>query len=598
MKFPYGLSDVYDIITDDYFYIDRTDRIPLIEEAGKYLLFLRPRRFGKSLLLSMLKNYYDAAKADEFDRLFGHLAISKHPTPLHNQYFILKWDFSAVSPQGQPREIEQRLHRYINGRIDKFIADYQEYLTREIRIDPEDAMASFQSLLTSVQQTTYKLYLLIDEYDNFANEIMMAGREISANRYQALVYGEGCLKAIFKVVKASAAGEGLDRTFITGVSPVVMSDITSGHNIAKDVYLRPEFNDLCGFHQHEIYETLRHIVVERRLPIEKADEALAMMQAFYNGYAFTYNQKALLYNPTLALYFLEHLKGYGEYPRRMLDSNLAMDKGKITYISSLPHGEQVIIDALSEQPRLNIAELADRFGVEDMLYATKDNTFMTSILYYFGVLTLSEQYTELGELIFKIPNLVIRKLYVEQIKEMLLPEFADIDEAQRIARQFYHTGDLQPLCEFMEQRYFKVFDNRDYRWANELIVKTAFLTLLFNDTFYIMDSETALDRKYADLTMIVRPDMRQYQLLDFLIEFKYLGLAEHNLNGEHVGKMNVEELISLTPVKKKFAEAKTALEHYEAALKSKYGESLRLRVYSLIAVGFDRIVWQKIENRS
>ena len=148
IKFPYGICDFQQIITQNYFYVDRTARIRLIEETGQQLLFLRPRRFGKSLLLSMLENYYDVARAGEFETLFGHLAIGQNPTPLHNQYFVMKWDFSVVDPQGDIREIKQALYNHINGAIEGFIAYYQDSLTHKVEIDPVDAIHSFQSLLT------------------------------------------------------------------------------------------------------------------------------------------------------------------------------------------------------------------------------------------------------------------------------------------------------------------------------------------------------------------------------------------------------------------------------------------------------------------
>jgi len=591
MKFPYGICDFHKITTENYLYIDRTDRIPLIEEAGSQLLFLRPRRFGKSLLLSMLENYYDIAKADEFDRLFGHLAIGKNPTDRHNQYFVMSWDFSAVSPEGEPKEIQQAIFDHINSCIRDFAEYYQDYLTGDIEIYPSNALASFQSASSAIRRTPYRLYLLIDEYDNFANEIMMGSRQISQERYKALLYGEGSLKAVFKAVKSASAGRGLDRVFITGISPVVLSDITSGYNIAENIYLRPEFNDLCGFWELEIADTLTQIARECDLPQEKATEALTMMRTFYNGYSFSYDTNNFVYNPTLALHFMKSFQRDCQYPRELLDTNLAMDRGKITYISQLPNGERVIMGALNEEHPLSILKLSYRFGVEDMLSERKDTTFMASLLYYFGVLTLSGD-TPFGELILKIPNLVVRKLYIERIKEMLLPD-VDKDDALRVARTFYSTGDIQPLCEFIEQR-FGVFDNRDYRWTNELTIKTAFLILLFDDTLYIMDSETALERDYADLTMIVRPDMRRYQLLDILIEFKYISLQELNLSGDEVREMNRSDLRALPSVQQRFAEAKSKLNGYRQVLEAKYGDRLRLHNYSVVALGFDRLVWAEI----
>jgi hypothetical protein len=593
MKFPYGISDFHAIITEGYFYVDRTAHIRLVEEAGKQLLFLRPRRFGKSLWLSTLENYYDVARADEFETLFGHLAIGQDPTPRHNQYFVLKWDFSAVSPMGEAREIRDALYRYVNVCIQDFAVYYQALLPREITIESEDALISFQSLLTAVRQTPYRLYLLIDEYDNFANEVMMGHHAPDQARYQALLYGEGALKTLFKVIKLASAGRGLDRVFITGVSPVVLSDITSGYNVAENIYLLPEFNDLCGFRETEIADALEQIVKDCGLPLKQVRESLKMMRTFYDGYCFSHMVDEFIYNPTLALYFMKSLQRECQYPREPLDINLAMDRNKIAYISQLPNGGQLILDALNGERVLSVQRLAQRFGVEDMLTVIKDKSFMASLLYYFGVLTLDGK-TPYGELILQIPNLVVRKLYVERIREMLLPDM-DEEMGQKAAQALYQKGDMRPLCEFVAHRYFKVFDNRDYRWANELTIKTAFLTLLFNDLFYIMDSEPALTRDYADLVMIVRPDMRQYQLLDILIEFKYVSLSDAGLSGAEAQALSSEDVEALSPVQQKLVESEAKLTRYREILETTYGDVLRLHTYSVVALGFERLVWAEVK---
>ena len=592
MKFPYGISDFFKLITEGYFYLDRTDCISLIEAAGSQLLFLRPRRFGKSLLLSMLENYYDVARADEFQQLFGHLYIGQDPTLLHNQYFILKWDFSAISPLGNAERIERALHDHVNGSIERFMARYRDWIEYNIVLDANNALRSFQSLLTAVEQSPHRLYLLIDEYDNFANEVLMGGQPHSSNRYTELLYGEGILKTLFKAVKSAGSGLGLDRAFITGVSPVVLSDVTSGYNVAENISLQPDFHDVCGFRESKVAATLLQVAEACGWPTEKAGEALEMIRTFYNGYRFSFTDEEAIYNPTMVLYFFKAFQRECQYPHDLLDSNLAMDRSKIAYISRLPNGAQTVAGALDEEHPPAIAALADRFGVEQMLHTVKDNTFMVSLLYYFGVLTLAGR-TSLGKLAFRIPNLVVRRLYVEQLRDMLLPDL-NRDEAVRAAEALYGTGDMQPLCDFMEQRYFKAFDNRDYRWANELTVKTAFLTLLFNDTFYVMDSETALERDYADLTMIVRPDMRQYQLLDILIEFKYAGLQELGLSGEELKHTERSELQALPLVEEKLAASRQKLAGYRATLREAYGDQLRLRTFSVVALGFERLVWDEL----
>jgi hypothetical protein len=222
---------------------------------------------------------------------------------------------------------------------------------------------------------------------------------------------------------------------------------------------------LCGFWEAEILIALQQIAEECGFSEQQVHEALAMMRNFYNGYVFFYEQKALLYNSTLALYFLKYLQDTCQYPRQILDDNLAMDRGKIIYIAGLPHGEQVISKALDDENPLIIAQLASRFGVNDMLTGTKDMPFIASLLYYFGILTFGG-YTLNGELILKIPNLVMRKLYIEQLQDLFLPDFKSREAVREATQPFYRTGNLKPLCQFMVKSYFKVFSNRDYRWTN------------------------------------------------------------------------------------------------------------------------------------
>jgi hypothetical protein len=216
------------------------------------------------------------------------------------------------------------------------------------------------------------------------------------------------------------------------------------------------------------------------------------------------------------------------------------------------------------------------------------------LLYYFGVLTLTGKRTAQAELQLRVPNLVIRRLYVERLQARMLPDFDAKEEARRVVGRLYQFGELDPLCAFIEQKHFAVFDNRDYRWTNELTIKTVFLTLLFNDTIYIMDSEPALQRDYADLVMIVRPDMREYELLDILIEFKYVGLGENDLTGEQVRTMDEDDLCALPVVQQAFAAARPKLAGYRETLREVYGEMLRLRTYTVVAVGFDRLVWEEV----
>ena len=377
-----------------------------------------------------------------------------------------------------------------------------------------------------------------------------------------------------------------------------MSDITSGYNIAENIYLDPAYNNLCGFDEEEIGQAIKAIALECEFSEKDAADALYLMRIYYNGYAFAPGAKEFVYNPTLAIYFMKAFFRACKYPRKMLDSNLAADEAKLRYISQIPKGRELLLDLMKDNNQLIISDLSDRFGIEQMLSdKSKDLVFMVSFLYYFGVLTIDGE-TEEGGLILRVPNMVTRGLYVERIQQMLLPEPADRDDGIFTAKQLYAKGNIEPLCEFVEQRFFQVFRNRDYRWANlpvrvrtqtsELTVKTAFLTLLYNDILYIMDSEKDAGRGYADLTMIIRPDMRRFKIFDILVEFKYVSLKEVGLTGEKARKLSIKELQSIPAMQTKMKEAKKQAQKYGDALERKY-DNLRLKRYAVVSLGFERV---------
>jgi len=594
MKFPYGVSDFKKINTQGYFYCDRTDKINLLEKSDSQL-FIRPRRFGKSLVLSMLENYYDVAKKDEFKAIFGNLKIGKNPTSLRNSYFILKFDFSCVDPTGNAEEVKKALFNHINGCIEDFYAfyNYKGYELPQIKVNFDDAIYSLKSLVSSVRMTPYPVYLLIDEYDNFANTVMM-GVQSAENRYETLVHDEGPLRTFFKAVKSSTSGSMFDRVFITGVSPVVMSDITSGYNIAENIYFEPEFNDLCGFKQDEIENVLKKIIDKCGFEKGKIKEAANLMQTYYNGYTFSHAMDEHIYNPTLCLYFFKQFEKSCSYPRKMLDSNLAVDESKLEYIAGIPQGRDLLMGLVQRDQGVVISDIEACFGIKEMLMDTsKDNTFLASFLYYFGVLTIAGD-TEDLQVILKVPNLVMKSLYVERIQKMLLPEPVDRDDGKDAAKLVYQKGEMASLCRFMEERYFKVFHNRDYRWANELTVKTAFLTLLYNDIIYIMDSETEIDRRYADLTMIIRPDKRYGKVFDVLIEFKFIKLKDAGTSADKAQKLSEDELMLIPEIANKITDGAKQVQEYGKKLEQKYG-NLRLQKFVVAALGFERVCFKKLD---
>ena len=589
IKFPYGMADFRQIVTLGYFYCDRTHAIPLLEQAQSQL-FIRPRRFGKSLLLSMLENYYDIARKDEFNAMFGHLAIGRNPTPQRNFYFILRLDFSCVDPTGTIDDVKRSFYNHINGCIINFVRYYHDHGYKLIGFDInyEDALFSLKTLVGATGSAGHPIYLLIDEYDNFANTVMMLPTQDSRERYTALVHDEGVLRTFFKMVKSSTSGVMFDRVFITGVSPVVLSDITSGYNIAEDIFFEPEFGDLCGFREQEVEKTLGDIAAGCGLGEEKASEALEMMRTYYNGYNFVPRGHVVVYNPTLCLYFFKQFQKRCAYPNEMLDANLAVDDSKLEYTANLPGGRDMVFTLSEREASIAVLRVSSRFGLSEMLSDhSKDKTFIASFLYYFGVLTMVGE-TNKGELILKVPNLVMQGLYVERVQRMMLPDPVTRDRGLDLAKRIYQYGDIEPVCAFVQDVYFSVFKNRDYAQANELTLKTCFLTLLYNDILYIMDSEPELTRRYADLTMIIRPDKRYLQIYDVLIEFKFLSLKQLSLSGEAILSMSLDESHALPLVRQAMDEGRTQVMDYGLRLADRY-RNLRLKKFVVTAMGFERI---------
>ena len=592
LRFPYAISDFHALRTQGYLYLDRTTAIPDLEAAGKQLVFLRPRRFGKSLLLSMLAHYYDINMAGEFAALFGGLAISQQPTAEHNQYLMLRFDFSKVSAKGKVDDIQRSLFIHLNLAIQDFMQRYQPLLKHGVTI-MEDALGSLQSVMDAVKNSGYAIYLLIDEYDNFANEVLVHDVG-NRQRYSDLLESEGVVKTLFKIIKAGASEGKIARVFITGVSPLVLSDMTSGYNVATSIYLEPRFNALCGISHAELEGLVAEVMQACGQDATQQADVLNTMKQFYNGYRFCEQpDSALLYNPTLAFYFLRHYQMDGKPPRQLLDGNLAMDASRIRYIANLPGGASVIGNILDEQNPVLLPYLENQFGVEQLHRLQHDARYMVSLLYFFGVLTISGLGGALEELRLDVPNRVIYALYVETLREKTLPDLAQRREVEGLAKQFYQTADLQPLADYLETSYFKVFNNRDYRWGNELTIKAAFMSLLFDDTYYIMDSEAALQRRYADLLMIIRPDMRRLAVLkDVVLEFKYLSLADVGLTAEGVRRQSRETLQQIPVVQTALQAALLQLRDYQRVLVEKYREPQRLRCLAVVALGFERLVWQ------
>ena len=610
IEYPYGIADFQSIRQQGLVYVDRTDRIRDLERLGRILIFLRPRRFGKSLWLQTLANYYDLRRAGQFDELFGGLAIGNDPTPLANRYFVLQWNFSNVDPGGSLEQIGESIRSHVRSRAAAFVSDYEEHLPSTGKLDGDPA-SILDSLLAAVRKTPYKLYVLIDEYDNFINQVM----NHDPKAYRSLVEANGAYKLLFQSVKNATEGQGMERLFVTGVSPMALNDLTSGFNNAKNLTLDPALGSLCGFTEDEIRGLLEAIVRHRGFPPDVVEGAVDTMRTWYNGYLFSHGppegsmvemKQDPVYNPTNALYFLEHLLRWGTPPKKLHDENLRADRGRMIFLGRSAAGTDVVEKLTEGDGTIDVSLMVESFSVDDLtVKMNKDPDVVASLLFYTGMLTLSAE--EPGRL--RVPNLVVKKLFLDRLQEIYLPDPADSFLARQVAMDFFRDRELQPLLDFFEEKLLPVFSNRD-RGAkprqpeqsgsgfNEMAVKALFLSMLFDDTHFVVHSEMEIEKHYADLCLLVRPEMRRHGFCDLLFELKLVRRQALGRKGRELASMDRATLCKLTPVKRTFDEARRQVADYRAALLRRYGADLELRSFAVVGVGLERMLGEEVTVRT
>ena len=606
LSFPYGIADFHRIRREGFVYVDRTHHIRRLELLGSSLVFLRPRRFGKSLWLQTLANYYDLRRAEEFDQLFGELAVGREPTPHKNGYFVLQWNFSKVNPSGGVQQIADSLQEHVASQAKTFATRYRDRLLSPIEATGSPS-AVLDSILRVVEQTTRRLYLLIDEYDNFVNEVMV---EDTAT-YHALFGKDGLYKQLFKSIKDATEGRGLERVFVTGVSPIALNDLTSGFNNAKDVSLDPDLATLCGFREPEVRGLLESIAENKELSPPAVDDALTVMRTWYNGYRFskgppgdtTPRDDDLVYNPTNALYFLEHLDRWGTPPEALHDENLRTDRGKIAFLTRTSAGAGVIEELTEGDGAVEIERLQASFSLEQLLTRLgEDEELVASFLYYMGLLTVEPAGVRWR---LKVPNLVVRKLLLDRLLEIYLPETSDYRATKRAARFFLDRGDLDGLLAHLERTLLPILSNRDQGapagtpggggGLNEMALKALLLAIVFDDSRYAVFSELELDQRYADLCLLVRPEMRRREFFDVLFELKLVRRKDLGKTGREIAALDDRALRALPSVERAFGEAREQLLHYRRALIQRFGaQAVRPRCWSVVAVGLERLLSEEL----
>ena len=517
-RIPYGMQNFEDVIKEDCYYVDKTPFIEDIEDSNMYFFFLRPRRFGKSLTISMLENYYDINKKDKFDEIFGKLYIGENPTPEHNSYLIIHLNFAIIV--GDLNDYKHGMDNYCRTQFNYFVDVYSHLLpegTKEGLNQQEDAVNQLNYLCTQSKKSGQKIYLFIDEYDHFTNQIL-AHKE-HEQRYRIQTHGEGYLRKFFDTIKG-AAGDTLARVFVTGVSPVTMDDLTSGFNIGTNYSLAPEFNEMTGFTENEVRDMLGYY--SSVLPFNHSvDELIKVMKPWYDNYCFAEEEygKTTMYNSVMVLNFLDkYIRNNYDIPKNMVESNVRIDYDKVSML--IRHDKEFAHDASIIQQLVTqgfvTGKLVENFPAERI----NDPDNFLSLLFYFGMVTIDGDYK--GVTKFIIPNEVVR----DQMYTYLLDTYKENDltydnfNKGKLESQLAYDGNYKAYFEFIADSLKRYSSQRD-KQKGEAFVHGFTLAMTSQNQFYRPISELDNDGGYADIFLSPLCDIYKDMVDSYIIELKY-----------------------------------------------------------------------------
>ena len=517
-RIPYGMQNFEDVIKEDCFYVDKTPFIEDIEESNKYFFFIRPRRFGKSLTLSMLENYYDINKADQFQEIFGGLYIGENPTPEHNTYLVIHLNFAEVA--GGLDDYKEGLDTHCRLCFEGCCRRYADILPPDIleEMGKEDgAVAQLNYLCQRCTEVGKKIYLFIDEYDNFTNKIL--ANEKYMNRYRNQTHGEGYLRLFFNAIKG-AAGSSLGRVFVTGVSPVTMDDLTSGFNIGTNYSLSPRFNEMTGFTEEEVREMFEYYASV--LPFNHTvDELIKEIKPWYDNYCFAEESygETTMYNSVMVLNFLSNYIDCGyKIPKKMVESNVRIDYEKVRMLirhdKSFSHDASIIQQLVTRG--FITGKLVENFPAEQI----NDPDNFLSLLFYFGMVTIDGTYK--GETKFVIPNEVVR----DQMYTYLLDTYKENDltyeryDKSKLESKLAYDGDYKPYFDYIADCLKRFSSQRD-KQKGEAFVHGFTLAMTSQCQFYRPISELDNDGGYADIFLCPLTDIYTDMTDSYIVELKY-----------------------------------------------------------------------------
>lgn len=550
---PYGVADFATVIEQNLYYVDKTMFIPELEKQPRNLFFIRPRRFGKSIFLSMLYSYYDCTQSHKFQSLFGNLWIGQHPTPLQGKYQVLFLDFSQIT--GNIDKLETKFNSYLSINLDAFVRQYSEYYQAEMEeiLAQEDFEEKMELIFKAAKAHQYHLYLIIDEYDNFTNVIL---NERGENVYHAITHADGFYRDVFKKFKGN-----FERIFMMGVSPVTLDDVTSGFNIGWNISIKPEFDEMLGFSTTDVVEMFTYYKEHGSIPVDSDIDAIVNdMKPWYDNYCFAeeaLKKKTRMFNCDMVLYYLRNYMDNGCSPRQMIDPNTRTDYGKMKKLlqfDKLDGERKGIIRKIAEEEQI-VTQLYESFSA----YQIPKAEIFPSLLFYYGMLTIKG--TRGSKLILGIPNNNVRKQYYGYLEEEYQAKaYVDVNQLTDYYYDMAYDGKWEEGLRFMADAYAKVSSVRDGIEA-ERNLQGFFMAYLNLNDYYVTAPELELNHGYCDFFLL--PDLTHYASQhSYILELKVLSKKDFSaiVEGEFT-----EDGKPMTKAEKQWREAVEQILRYAEA---------------------------------
>ena len=550
---PYGVADFATVIEQNLYYVDKTMFIPELEKQPRNLFFIRPRRFGKSIFLSMLYSYYDCTQSHKFQSLFGNLWIGQHPTPLQGKYQVLFLDFSQMT--GNIDKLETKFNSYLSINLDAFVRQYSEYYQAEMEeiLAQEDFEEKMELIFKAAKAHQYHLYLIIDEYDNFTNVIL---NERGENVYHAITHADGFYRDVFKKFKGN-----FERIFMMGVSPVTLDDVTSGFNIGWNISIKPEFDEMLGFSTVDVIEMFSYYKEHGCIPADSDIDAIVNdMKPWYDNYCFAeeaLKKKTRMFNCDMVLYYLRNYMDNGCSPRQMIDPNTRTDYGKMKKLlqfDKLDGERKGIIRKIAEEEQI-VTQLYESFSA----YQIPKAEIFPSLLFYYGMLTIKG--TRGSKLILGIPNNNVRKQYYGYLEEEYQAKaYVDVNQLTDYYYDMAYDGKWKEGLRFMADAYAKVSSVRDGIEA-ERNLQGFFMAYLNLNDYYITAPELELNHGSCDFFLL--PDLTHYASQhSYILELKVLSKKDFSaiVEGEFT-----EDGKPMTKAEKQWREALDQIHQYAEA---------------------------------